>query len=90
MELEAFNVQLFEAKARDPKVPTGKPFAKLSTLDLGLQEASKITCQPPTPPSLRISPALRPCIKFPNLASSGGQNDMFLSTQSTAQQEGVS
>lgn len=42
--LEPFSVQLYEAKAGDPKVPQGKPFAVLSTLDLGLPEASKITC----------------------------------------------
>jgi len=51
-ELEAFNVQLFEARARDPKVPRGKPFAKLSTLHLALPEASKITRNPPPPSSI--------------------------------------
>ena len=45
MQLEPFKVQLFEAKAGDPKVPQGKPFALLSTLDLGLPEASKVTCE---------------------------------------------
>lgn len=42
--LEPFKVMLYEAKARDPKVPEGKPFAVLSTTDLGLPEASKVTC----------------------------------------------
>ena len=44
--LEPFKVQLFEAKAGDPKVPQGKPFAVLATTDLGLPEASKVTCKP--------------------------------------------
>ena len=45
--LEPFKVQLFEAKAGDPKVPQGKPFAVLATTDLGLPEASKVTCKTP-------------------------------------------
>lgn len=47
--LEPFNVRLYEAKAGDPKVPQGKPFAVLATTDLGLPEASKITCTSPHP-----------------------------------------
>jgi len=58
-ELEAFNVQLFEARARDPKVPRGKPFAKLSTLHLALPEASKITRNPPPLEHLSTAPGQR-------------------------------
>ena len=46
-KLEPFNVQLFEAKAGDPKVPQGKPFAVLATTELGLGEASQVTREPP-------------------------------------------
>ena len=49
--LEPFKVQLFEAKAGDPKVPQGKPFAVLATTDLGLPEASKVTCEPLSAPA---------------------------------------